>query len=79
MNNEQIQEKLLEAVDKDSNLGPIAKMIVRRRLHNPRFVQLVKEELEADMRLEADGEIAYGNIDWSQVLQIVLLIIKLLA
>jgi len=79
MNNEQIREKLLEAVDKDTNLGPIARLIVKRRLHNPRFLQLVREELEADMKLEADGEIAYGNIDWSQVLQIVLLIVKLLA
>lgn len=72
-----------QAIKNDESLSRIQKFILNRRLNKKRFVELLMSEYRADLMLESpDGRpvaIDWGNVDWSKLIELAILLIKLFA
>ena len=72
-----------KAIESSDNLNRIQKFILKRRLSRPRFVKLAMREYKAELFWndpdKAVGAIDWSNIDWSKMLDILLILIKLFA
>ncbi len=76
-------EAARKAVDK-SDLSRLKKFRIKRRLNKPRFVELAKSEIKADLYWDdpeafQNGAIDWENVDWEKLLSLILSIIQIFA
>lgn len=81
--NKAFVEAAKKAVDK-SDLSRLKKFRIKRRLEKPRFVELIKKEIEADLYWDdpeafENRAIDWENVDWQQLLNLILSIIQMFA
>ncbi len=72
-----------QAINESDDLNRIQKFVLKRRLNKKRFVELLMAEYRADLMLESpDGRpvaIDWGDVDWSKMIELAILLIKLFA
>ncbi len=76
----QFYSAAVEHIDKDDSLGRVRKMMLKRRLKRPRFLEMAMSEYEADVRWQNPDnpeEVNFGNIDWNLLLDVLLTLLKL--
>ena len=77
---QEFYQAAIKHINADDTLGPVRKMVLRRRLQRPKFLELAMEEYEADIQWQDPdhpADINYGEIDWNMLLNILLTLLKL--
>ena len=73
-------DSVMKSITEDKSIGRLRKFALRRRMMKPRFVRMAMEEYQADQMWddpEDPREIDWSAIDWEQLLNILLVLLKL--
>ena len=75
-------DAVMKKIAEDNSIGRLRKFALRRRMMKPLFVRMAMDEYAADIHWEdpeQPREIDWSNIDWQQLLNILLVLLKLFA